>query len=98
MDAVAIVLTVMALFIALLWIRRQKRAGHPSAKDRPGAQPPTEDPTVGITGQICSKSGLYRSAEDPNQYVILHQGETFPPSVAEDGVFESATWELDPSE
>lgn len=97
MDAVAIFLTVMALFIALLWIRRQKRADHPSAKDRPRAQPPTENPTVGITGQICSKSGLYRSAEDPNQYVILHEGKTFPPSVADDGVFESATWELDPS-
>lgn len=99
MDVVVSALTVVAFVVAFLWIRRKKRADHPSAQDRPRALPPTEDPpNGGITGQICSKSGLYRSAEDPNQYVILHQGETFPPGVSEDGVFESATWELDPSE
>ncbi|MCY4079479.1 MAG: hypothetical protein OXF54_04495 [Caldilineaceae bacterium] len=99
LDAIVSTLIVVAFLVAFLWKRRENRTDHPSAQDPPGAQPPTEDSTIeGITGQICSKSGLYRSAEDPNQYVILHEGETFPPSVAEDGVFTRATWEFDTSE
>ena len=94
MDAAVSALIVVALFTVFLWIRREKRAAHPPLQDRPGENRPTGECIAGITGQICSKPGLYRSAEDPNQSVTLHAGETFPPGVASDGVFESATREL----
>ena len=94
MDAVVSALIVVALFIVFLWISREKRAAHPPLPDRPGENRPTEERIVGIAGRICSKPGLYRSVKDPNQSVTLHAGETFPPGVASDGVFESAAWEL----
>jgi len=94
LDAAVSAIIVVALFIVFLWIRRERPAAHSSLQGRPGVNRPTEERIVGSTGQICSKPGLYRSAEDPNQSVVLHAGETFPPGATSDGVFESATWEL----
>jgi len=94
LDAVVSAPIVVALFTIFLWLRREKRAAHPPLQARPGENRPTGERIAGITGQMCTKPGLYRSVKDPIQSVTLHAGATSPPGVASDGVFESAAWEL----
>ena len=90
MDAIVAVLIVVAVFGLLWWTRKDWRA-----KDRALRNVPAKNlPVVGITGQICSKPGVYRSTTDPQRGVDLHEGELFPPGVTNRGDYQSETWEL----
>ena len=90
MDAIVAVLIVVAVLGLLWWTRKEWSAKNPALRDYS-----TENfPVVGITGQICSKPGVYRSTKDLQRGVVLHEGELFPPGVTNRGDYKSETWEL----